>query len=268
MVGLWAVGAQSWHKAVYNHGASVEPRVQHLAWDGLVLPAEHPFFATHAPPNGWGCTCFLTGARSFESAHRMGGNPAIKLQDGWQKLDPKTGAPVGIDKGWAYAPGASVAETVASLVPKLEVLPQAPSVDLIQSWLKMDAFADWLAAPVGNWPIARIGDREAELLGSKKVLALLSAQSAEKQERNHPELLGLDYLMVQEVLTKASRRIRDTPRTMIYIYEPEGANGYVVIVKVTKSGEGLFIDSFRRISSDQRARDQELRRLDRKGAGL
>ena len=103
---------------VYRHGASVEPRVQHLAWDGLVLPAEHPFFATHAPPNGWGCTCYLTGARSFDSAHRMGGNPAIKLQDGWEKLDPKTGAPIGIDKGWAYAPGASVAADIAAMAAK------------------------------------------------------------------------------------------------------------------------------------------------------
>ena len=92
---------------VYRHGASVEPRIQHLAWDGLVLPADHPFWKSHCPPNGWGCTCYITGARSKESARRMGGNPEKELPAGWQAPDPKTGAPVGIDRGWAYAPGSS-----------------------------------------------------------------------------------------------------------------------------------------------------------------
>lgn len=97
---------------VYNHGNSLEPRVQHLAWDGLVLEADHPFWATHAPPNGWGCSCYLTGARSHEGAKRVGGKPGKQLEDGWQVIDPRTGAPKGIDKGWAYAPGETVTDTV------------------------------------------------------------------------------------------------------------------------------------------------------------
>ncbi len=34
---------------------------------------------------------------------------------GWDEIDPKTGAPVGIDKGWAYKPGASRAEELQQL---------------------------------------------------------------------------------------------------------------------------------------------------------
>jgi len=103
---------------VYRHGAAIEPRVQHLAWDGLVLPADHPFWRTHCPPNGWGCTCYITGARSKEAARRVGGDPAKSLPDGWQAPDPKTGAPVGIDRGWDYAPGASAAEDIGALAAK------------------------------------------------------------------------------------------------------------------------------------------------------
>lgn len=111
---------------VYRHGGSVEPRIQHLAWDGLVLEADHPFWATHAPPNGWGCSCYLTGARSREGAKRVGGQPGKQLEDGWQALDPKTGAPKGIDKGWAYAPGETVTDTVAEAVQaKITKLPDA-----------------------------------------------------------------------------------------------------------------------------------------------
>lgn len=116
---------------VYRHGNSVEPRVQHLAWDGLVLEADHPFWATHAPPNGWGCSCYITGARTREGARRVGGKPDKQLEDGWDRLDPKTGVPVGIDKGWAYAPGETVTDAVTEAVrDKLARLPPAIAADL------------------------------------------------------------------------------------------------------------------------------------------
>lgn len=113
---LKAEGFPFW---VYRHGGSLEPRPQHLSWDGLVLPADHPFWATHYPPSDWGCSCYVLGASSEAGARRMGGDPARKLPANWQAIDPKTGAPVGIGKGWNYAPGASVASTVAALAEKI-----------------------------------------------------------------------------------------------------------------------------------------------------
>jgi SPP1 gp7 family putative phage head morphogenesis protein len=32
-------------------------RTEHRAWDGITLPANHPFWQTHFPPNGWNCRC-------------------------------------------------------------------------------------------------------------------------------------------------------------------------------------------------------------------
>jgi hypothetical protein len=103
---------------IYRHGGSREPRPQHLAWDGLTLPPDHPFWTTHAPPNGWGCSCSVTGSRSRRIARRMGGDPDMTLPEGWDRPDPRTGAPPGIDRGWAHAPGASVAETVRTMAEK------------------------------------------------------------------------------------------------------------------------------------------------------
>lgn len=108
---------------VYRHGASREPRVQHLAWDGLILPPDHPFWTTHAPPNGWGCSCYVVGARSEAGARRLGGRPDLRLPDDWDRPDPRTGAPAGIDKGWGHSPGASVTETVALAAKKIAALP-------------------------------------------------------------------------------------------------------------------------------------------------
>ncbi|MEL7113989.1 MAG: phage minor head protein [Pseudomonadota bacterium] len=111
---------------VYRHGGSLHPREHHLELDGLILPSDHPFWQVWFPPNGWGCSCRVVGARSIEGARRVGGNPNVALPDNWQAPNPKTGAPEGIDKGWAYAPGASVADEITTLVEaKRDVLPDA-----------------------------------------------------------------------------------------------------------------------------------------------
>lgn len=115
---------------VYKHSGAAHPRLDHLSWDGVVLEADHPFWAAHFPPNGWGCGCKVFGARSKDSARRVGGKPGKELPDNWNQIDPKTGAPVGIGKGWAYAPGASVAETVALGAQKIATLPARIGSDL------------------------------------------------------------------------------------------------------------------------------------------
>ncbi|MBE0529527.1 MAG: minor capsid protein [Rhodospirillales bacterium] len=34
-------------------------RPEHRAWHGTILPADHPFWRTHTPPNGWYCRCTI-----------------------------------------------------------------------------------------------------------------------------------------------------------------------------------------------------------------
>jgi len=43
---------------MYRVGNSQKHREQHLAWDGLILPKDDPFWNNHFPPNGYGCKCF------------------------------------------------------------------------------------------------------------------------------------------------------------------------------------------------------------------
>lgn len=45
----------------YKHNTVRFPREQHLAWDGLVLATDDPWWSTHYPPNGWGCRCTVYG---------------------------------------------------------------------------------------------------------------------------------------------------------------------------------------------------------------
>ncbi|MCE7932772.1 MAG: hypothetical protein DYH17_15540 [Xanthomonadales bacterium PRO6] len=105
---------------MYKHGGSADPRPQHLAWDGMVLPADHPFWNTHSPPNGWGCSCRIVGVRDKEMARRLGGKPDKALPEGWDEVSAKTGEPAGIDRGWGYQPGATVADAVQQMAAKTQ----------------------------------------------------------------------------------------------------------------------------------------------------
>lgn len=99
---------------IYRHGGSRDPRPQHLAWNGLTLPSDDPFWASHYPPNGWGCSCYVIGAPSMEAARRLGGQPAMAPPEGWDERDGRGRLP-GIDDGWDYQPGASVVDEVAEV---------------------------------------------------------------------------------------------------------------------------------------------------------
>lgn len=94
----------------YVGGLSENPRPLHLKWNGLVLPADDPWWDTHFPPNGWGCKCQVV-SHSGRELTRMGLSVARSApNDGkYEWANPKTGeiieVPNGIDPGWAYNPG-------------------------------------------------------------------------------------------------------------------------------------------------------------------
>jgi len=98
----------------YVATSSREPRKDHLDWVGTILPADDGFWATHAPPNGWGCKCGIVSMSAREVEQWVKENSAIaKLSPPPIKYytwkHPKTGKtyriPEGIDPGWDYHPG-------------------------------------------------------------------------------------------------------------------------------------------------------------------
>ena len=88
-------------------------RPEHAKWNNLVLRADDPFWATHYPPNGWGCRCEVQSLtekqvkRLKDITEVITKAPIIKYSP-W--TNPKTGeivqVPQGIDPGWAYNVGA------------------------------------------------------------------------------------------------------------------------------------------------------------------
>lgn len=94
----------------YVHSGSPNPREEHKAWDGIILPADDPFWDTHYPPNGWNCGCFVRviSERKLARLGRDGPDkaPAIQLRAWTDKATGRTRmVPEGIDPGFEYNVG-------------------------------------------------------------------------------------------------------------------------------------------------------------------
>lgn len=103
--------------AMYRHTSIEHPRLEHKAWNGLVLPLDDPWWDTHTPQNGWGCKCRkyslsrIEASREWEKRGRTGPDEAPPIE--WEeRIVGKTGThprlvqtPKGIDPGFAYNPG-------------------------------------------------------------------------------------------------------------------------------------------------------------------
>lgn len=102
---------------LYTHTSIEHPRLQHQAWNGLILPIEDPWWDTHKPSNGWGCKCRINSLsrvesrRMWEKAGKTGPDEAPPIE--WEERvvgkngsNPRTvRTPKGIDPGFAYNPG-------------------------------------------------------------------------------------------------------------------------------------------------------------------
>ncbi|WP_051630410.1 phage head morphogenesis protein [Afifella pfennigii] len=94
----------------YHHSGSLHPREQHLAWDGLVLRADDPFWTTNYPPNGWRCGCFTTpvSEAGLRRQGKAGPDPSPQLSFETKVVGgvPRQ-VPNGVDPGFEYNPGQS-----------------------------------------------------------------------------------------------------------------------------------------------------------------
>lgn len=265
---------------IYRHGGSAEPRLQHLGWDGLVLPSDHPFWVTHFPPNGWGCSCEVFGALSLDHARRKGGDPSKTLAPGWDVVDPRTGAPPGIGKYWDYAPGATVSDTVSFAARKIAALPAEIGADFGASIAPMiqTAWPTWVADTVlrGTHRPGLVGTisqdvlaalkrrdlepRSAELLVSP---GLLVGPKAARHEAKGDALSPADWLSLPGRLRQPSVVLLDeeSGRVIYILASPDGSSQLAVELDYFKSGKNAPPTSNMIISSYRPVMAEVLRRI-------
>ena len=181
----------------------------------------------------------------------MGGDPSKVLPDDWQAIDPRTGVPNGIGKGWDYAPGATVSHIVTALKPKVSDLPRQPSINLIQDWLSGRGFESWIKDPIDFWPLARLPVKNAEQLNLVNPVAWLSAETVARQGRRYQDLTPRDYQLAQTVIDRASQNVAMRGNTLIFLQPDPGQPGYILVLTATVRNGELYLTSFRRLTEAQ-----------------
>lgn len=145
--------------------------------------------------------------------------------------------------------------------------PAIAAAAMAEGLVNEKAFAQWLQNPDGEMPLVVIPAADAQAIGSNRQIAILSSQTAQKQLLEHPELTPAEYMAAQSVIDNATFKVQDGLQSMIYIRElvdDPVAGGHVLVVKTTRTGDGLFITSIRRLSREEVRRDSEIARLMRK----
>ncbi len=249
---------------MYDHTPSAHERKEHAAWDGLVLPADDSWWQSHMPVRAWGCKCRVIqmGQRQLDrQGLKVGEAPAERYSDYTNKRTGETQrVPAGVAPEFNYPPGGRRANLVGFMASRIEALPAdlrpAAVMDLAKG-----SFAEWMKAPAGDWPIGVLRAAHAADMGLQTDVVRLSAVTMAKQAKEHPEIAADEYRHVQDAFARG-RAIQEADKAMLFLLEEEG---YVTVVKATQTGRAAFMTSFRRLSSRQVKRNEEIRRLLAKG---
>jgi len=188
---------------VYARTKSIDPRAEHLAWVGVMLPVDHPFWATHFPPNGWNCKCstLQITRRAYDDFKSRDGYTPDAPEIEWKTFaNARTGevtrVPAGIDPGWHTNPGVARARTL---------------VDAFSNRLKMAGEADARAAieRFVNSPtpaaLAAIGGESFNLPAAMMDGRIVTAPSS-RLAGKRPAIRPRDLPLVQKVIDAAAAR--------------------------------------------------------------
>jgi hypothetical protein len=256
---------QSFPYLQYDGNNSEHPRLQHAAWDGMVLPVDDPFWQSHMPVKEWGCKCRaiqMTGGMLERRGLTVSDSPKVPMVAYTNK---RTGEvqqiPQGVHPSFHYPPGGRLANLPKFITEKLDAADVPLASGVLKGFVSGEAFARFYAKPEGVFPIGVLTDADAAAIGAKTHTVRLSSETMTKQLEVHPELTLEEYAFVQQAIERGMR-IQDSDRSLIYLLE---LDGYVTVVKTTGTGKAVFMTSFRRLSSNQVKRDEEIRRLLRKG---
>lgn len=244
---------------VYRHADGVlHPRPLHVAWDGLTLKPEDPFWRTHYPPNGWGCHCkaYAASKADYDAAVAQGKGAAPA-----PVADLRTGAPLGIDYGWDYNVGMAADRSYKVLGDKFEGLPN----DIARRWMEEHvagpAFARFVEGKVsGEFPVAVLNQADKAALGAETQTVWMSQQTLLEHLDKHPEIGLDDYRLIPEIIDQGEVYRQGDTRL---IYLSRGDVLYRAALKRAEEGDrdNWFLSLFK--TSDRLADIQVREKLER-----
>ena len=251
----------------YRHADGVlHPRPLHVAWDGLTLPQGHSFWKQHFPPNGWGCHCKVFAQKAPAPG------AATEPPAGWDQVDQATGAQVGIDRGFGYAPGARATEPLQAMVDAKLLRLDAPigaamwqamqptlAMERQQQW--WDTLDAWLADPLPRGRSQVVGtlspDVVAALEGDSQPPAnaainvsdrLVVGAKQRRHEADQNALTVSDWRALTTLLDTPGAVYRDTADATL-VYVADGAGPMKAAVRYDQA-QGAVVSAFRVAAAD------------------
>lgn len=207
-----ARAAGQWHRIertknalpfiLYIRTSSAEPRAEHLLFEGIILPVDHPFWRTHFPPNGWGCKCSVRQLTRRE-ALRLGydpdeGGPQIVYKKFVDRRNGKViDVPEGIDPGWHTNPGISRARTLTRIfADNLQAAPVPVAAKQIRNfWQSKDRNTIVnMKSPGVNLPVAVSPVLSEELETKGALITLFADEARSKLKRDKGRSKAFDLL--------------------------------------------------------------------------
>jgi hypothetical protein len=225
----------------------------------MVLPAGDPFWRTHPTPCGYLCKCRVFNLSPEDVAAR-----GLKVLD---KPRPPLGPPrrgeaePGVDKGFAYTPGATAMDRMRPVIEqKAKSYPKPLAEDLkreMRQYLAKPRVAtdrvatvkkieQWLEDPQGDINVAKVSEKVKEALGTDAEFVRLSPGSVDKQVVHHKELTAEDYKAALKGIPKA-QVYRHGSHDVILACRDRDA-WYRVALKVTKDRSDVYLVSAHRLN--------------------
>ena len=227
----------------YRHSdASETPRAEHLSWDGLILRHDDPFWPAHTPPNGFGCKCYIE-TLSDRNLKKEGLKVTPAADIPYAGTDPKTGLPQGVDKGWDYQPGASVAADLARLATnKTTTLARTePDAKLAKAYVAAlvndPLFERFVNGKMpGEYPVAALDASLRQAMDTVQPVVLLSRETLDAHTKKHPEITAANYAQAQQILDKGE------------IYEQEPGR----LIALWRNGDTLYRAALKRTGGKEK----------------
>ena len=227
-------------------------RPSHAVLHEKVYPADHEFWSSNYPPNGFRCRCaVVTLSERQVKAQGLTVETEMPKADVW--TDPKTGMEYfvhfpGADNGFRNNPFKAWASGGGAILPMFAERLESANPETAKATIKTlvkGGFEHWRKNPKGNFPLCAMKKEDAAQIGAKKTIAVISAETMAKQDNHHPELTVDDYALAQEAVDRGEK-IQQDERNIAYVLNLPG--GVVVIVKATRDGEEVYATSLRRLS--------------------
>lgn len=259
----------------YMPSVSERKRPLHMSWYGTTLPVDDPWWRSHYPPNGWNCKCSVRqiGDREAGRLHKEHGKDKAPPLDERTWHNKRTGetemVPAGIDPGWQTNSGLLRDRTLSRrLQGALDLMPEAARREAVEKLARHPVF-DYVARNEAGFVYPRpAADSEntarghfraavavlprplREAAGARTSIVSFSVSDAAKQlsarrrADGSPRFAPEDYAIVQRIIDETQDIVEDRGKWRLRALID--GKRYLVVLKLAREGEEVFLNSFRR----------------------